>query len=182
MRLFIDSSFNGGVSLVAASTVCSIRVTSKVFREETTFSHNFPLFLLFSPVSFVSIRFISRKESSCAEILSMVVAWKKKLFLLRFVLQSFGVFYALNVLFALMRVVWINFITDDGDMKTKLFIQKSKGNCTNFFSLKSFVQTTMLFLSTWLARQTLYHNWINSIRAELVRIVHRNVSKKWARM
>ena len=131
MRLFIDSSFNGGVSLVAASTVCSIRVTSKVFGEETTFSHNFPLFLLFPPVSFVSIRFISRKESSCAEILSMVVAWKKKpSFLLRFVLQSFGVFYALNVLLALIRVVRINFITVDGDMKTKLFIQKSTVNCT----------------------------------------------------
>ena len=181
MRLFIDSSFNGGVSLVAASTVCSIRVTSKVFGEETTFSHNFPLFLLFPPVSFVSIRFISRKESSCAEILSMVVAWKKKTFCFAFCF-CFETFWCVNVLLALMRVVWIHFITDDGDMKTKLFIQKSKGNCTNFFSLKSFVQTTMLFLSTWLARQTLYHNWINSIRAELVRIVHRNVSKKWARM
>ena len=59
----------------------------------------------------------------------MVVAWKKKpSFLLRFVLQSFGVFYALNVLLALIRVVRINFITVDGDMKTKLFIQKSTVN------------------------------------------------------
>ena len=125
MRLFIDSSFNGGVSLVAASTVCSIRVTSKVFPEETTFSHNFPLFLLFP--QFPSFQFDSFQERKVRA--PKYYRWKKKpSFLLRFVLQSFGVFYALNVLLALIRVVRINFITVDGDMKTKLFIQKSTVN------------------------------------------------------
>ena len=41
-------------------------------------------------------------------------------------------FILITCIWLYMHFVWINFITDDGDMKTKLFIQKSKGNCTNF--------------------------------------------------